>query len=381
MTMNNTLVFHNGHVLTDRGFERDVSVVVEDGYIVAVLPGDSTTTTASTVDLQGAYLVPGFIDTQVNGGGDVLFNDEPSVAGIAAVGAAHRRFGTTGFLPTLISDDLDVMVAAIDAVDAAIAAAVPGVLGIHLEGPVLNVARKGIHSAEKIRSMSPEAMAVLTRPGRGKRMVTLAPETVEPECIAELAAAGIIVSAGHTQADCATVVTALDHGLRGFTHLFNAMSPLTSREPGTVGAALYDHRSWCGIIVDGFHVDPMVLRLALRAAPLRRFMLVTDAMPSVGGTKEFTLNGETIEARDGKCVSASGTIAGSDLDMATALRNCVELLGLSLEQASMLSSANPAAFLGLDKELGTIAPGYRADLALLDERLQVVETWVGGEPS
>jgi N-acetylglucosamine-6-phosphate deacetylase len=371
----------NGRILAGWQWIERHAVLIDGDRIAAIVAEADVPDGAERTDLGGGTLVPGFIDTQVNGGGDVLFNDDPSVTGIAAIGAAHRRFGTTGFLPTLISDDLDVMVAAIDAVDAAIAAAVPGVLGIHLEGPVLNVARKGIHSAEKIRSMSPEAMAVLTRPGRGKRMVTLAPETVEPECIAELAAAGIIVSAGHTQADCATVVTALDHGLRGFTHLFNAMSPLTSREPGTVGAALYDHRSWCGIIVDGFHVDPLVLRLALRAAPLRRFMLVTDAMPSVGGTKEFTLNGETIEARDGKCVSASGTIAGSDLDMATALRNCVELLGLSLEQASMLSSANPAAFLGLDKELGTIAAGYRADLALLDERLQVVETWVGGEPS
>jgi N-acetylglucosamine-6-phosphate deacetylase len=175
--------------------------------------------------------------------------------------------------------------------------------------------------------------------------------------------------------------TGLGEGLTGFTHLFNAMSPLTSREPGTVGAALYDDKSWCGIIVDGFHVDPLVLRLALRAAPLGRFMLVTDAMPSVGGTSgAFTLNGETIRASDGKCVSASGTIAGSDLDMATAVRNCIELLGLSLEQASVMASTNPAAFLGVEEELGTIAPGYRADLVLLDEQLRVVECWIGGAP-
>ena len=371
----------NGRVLAGGQWVEGQAVVIDGDRIAAIVAESDVPGGSERTDLGGGKLVPGYIDTQVNGGGDVLFNDDPSVVGIAAIGAAHRRFGTTGFLPTLISDDLDVMAAAIDAVDAAIVAGVPGVLGIHLEGPLLNTERKGIHSAEKIRAMSPEAMAVLTRPGRGKRMVTLAPETVEPECIAELAAAGIIVSAGHTQADCATVMTALDHGLRGFTHLFNAMSPLTSREPGTVGAALYDDRSWCGIIVDGFHVDPLVLRLALRAAPLRRFMLVTDAMPSVGGTKAFTLNGERIQARDGKCVSASGTIAGSDLDMATALRNCVELLGLSLEQASMLASTNPAAFIGLDKELGTIAAGYRADLALLDEELRVAECWIGGEPS
>ncbi len=372
----------NGRVLVGGQWIERHAVVIDGHRIGAVVAESEVPPGAERIDLGGRTLVPGFIDTQVNGGGDVLFNDEPNVAGIAAIGAAHRRFGTTGFLPTLISDDLEVMATAIDAVDAAIAANVAGVLGIHLEGPFLNPERKGIHSAEKIRPMDAEAMAILTRPGRGKRMVTLAPETVAPECIAQLADAGIIVSAGHTQADCATVLKALDHGLRGFTHLFNAMSPLTSREPGTVGAALFDDKSWCGIIVDGFHVDPLVLRLALRAAPPRRFMLVTDAMPSVGGTgKAFTLNGETIHARDGKCVSAKGTIAGSDLDMATAVRNCIELLGLSLADASMLASTNPAAFLGLDKELGTIAPGYRADLVLLDEQLRVVECWIGGEPS
>jgi N-acetylglucosamine-6-phosphate deacetylase len=371
----------NGRVLAGWQWIERHAVVIDGDRIAAIVAEADVPEDAERTDLAGGTLVPGFIDTQVNGGGDVLFNDDPSAAGIAAIGAAHRRFGTTGFLPTLISDDLDVMAAAIDAVDAAIGANVPGVLGIHLEGPFLNPERKGIHSAEKIRGMTPEAMAVLTRPGRGKRLVTLAPETVEPECIAQLAEAGIIVSAGHTQADGATVLKALDHGLRGFTHLFNAMSPLTSREPGTVGAALYDDKSWCGIIVDGFHVDPLVLRLALRAAPLRRFMLVTDAMPSVGGTSDsFTLNGETIRATDGKCVSATGTIAGSDLDMATAVRNCIELLGLSLEQASVMASTNPAAFLGLEEELGTITEGYRADLVLLDEQMRVVECWIGGEP-
>ena len=371
----------NGRVLAGGQWIERQAVVIDEDRIAAIVAESDVPAGAERIDLAGGTLVPGFIDTQVNGGGDVLFNDDPSVAGIAAIGAAHRRFGTTGFLPTLISDDLEVMAAAIDAVDEAIGAGVPGVLGIHLEGPFLNPERKGIHNAEKIRPLSPDAMAVLTRPGRGKRIVTLAPETVAPEVIRQLADAGIIVSAGHTQADCATVLKALEHGLRGFTHLFNAMSPLTSREPGTVGAALYDDKSWCGIIVDGFHVDPLVLRLALRAAPLRRFMLVTDAMPSVGGTKEFTLNGERIQARDGKCVSASGTIAGSDLDMATAVRNCVELLGLRLEQASMLASTNAAAFLGLEWELGTIAPGHRADLVLLDEQMRVVDCWIGGEPS
>jgi N-acetylglucosamine-6-phosphate deacetylase len=209
-------------------------------------------------------------------------------------------------------------------------------------------------------------------------MVTLAPERVPGEAIRALVGAGVIVSAGHTQASADQVEQGIADGVTGFTHLFNAMSQITPREPGAVGAALADDASWCGIIVDGHHVDPRVLRLALRATPLRRFMLVTDAMPSVGGSKSFVLNGQPISVIDGKCTNADGTIAGSDLDMASAVRNAVDMLGLALADALTMASANPAAFLGLDDELGFIAEGYRADLVLLDDELDVVETWIAG---
>jgi len=213
-------------------------------------------------------------------------------------------------------------------------------------------------------------------------MLTLAPETTSPEMIQRLADAGVIVAAGHTNASYATIRSALDHGLRGFTHLFNAMSPLTSREPGAVGAALEDQASWCGVIVDGKHVDPVVLRIALRAKRLDRFMLVTDAMPSVGaGEKSFRLQGRLVTVRDGVCVDEYGTLAGSDLDMAGAVRNAVGLLDLELPDALHMASRNPAAFLGLDKALGRIAAGCRADLALLDDDLHVLETWIGGVDS
>jgi N-acetylglucosamine-6-phosphate deacetylase len=161
--------------------------------------------------------------------------------------------------------------------------------------------------------------------------------------------------------------------------LFNAMSQLTAREPGVVGAALYDENSWCGIIVDGHHVDPRVLKIALRATPRRRFMLVTDAMPSVGGRKSFILNGQQISAGGGKCVNPQGTLAGSDLDMASAVRNAVATLGLDMVDALAMASANPAAFLGLEDELGRIAPGYRANLVLLDSALNVIDSWIDGE--
>lgn len=368
----------NGRVLIDDGFAKSRAVVIDSGRIHSIVDEDDLPRDFARFDLQGQTLVPGFIDTQVNGGGDRLFNDDPSVETIAAIGAAHRRFGTAGFLPTLISDDAAKIEAAMEAARAAIAQRVPGVLGVHIEGPFLNVEKKGIHDAAKLRPISDDDIALLSRPTGGKTVVTLAPESVPLEAIRRLADAGVIVCAGHTNASADCIAEALRYGLRGFTHLFNAMSQMTAREPGVVGAALIDELSWCGIIVDGHHVDPRVLKLALRAAPLSRFMLVSDAMPSVGGTKGFTLDGQPISVVDGKCVNADGTIAGSDLDMASGVRNAVSMLGLDLADAVAMASAHPAAFLDLDHQLGRIEPGYRANLVLLDGDLQVVETWIDG---
>ena len=371
----------NGRVLVEGAIVAGQALIIDGGRIAAIIARDAVSADCDLIDLQGGTLAPGFIDTQVNGGGDRLFNNDPSVATIAAIGAAHRAFGTTGFLPTLISDVEGKTEAAMDAARSAIAAGVPGVLGVHIEGPFLNPERKGIHDAARLRAISDADIGMLIRPTGGRTMVTLAPERVPAEAIRALADAGVIVSAGHTQATADQIAEALANGLTGFTHLFNAMSQITPREPGAVGAALSDSGSWCGIIVDGHHVDPRVLKLALRATPLARFMLVTDAMPSVGGRKSFFLNGQPIAAVDGKCTNANGTIAGSDLDMASAVRNAVEMLGLDLTDALAMASANPAAFLGLDDQLGRIAPGFRADLVLLDHGLNVVETWIGGAPT
>jgi N-acetylglucosamine-6-phosphate deacetylase len=367
----------NGRVLVDGTFvER--AVLIEGGRIKAIIGNADAPAEAEKLDLGGAYLVPGFIDIQVNGGGDRLFNDDPSVETIAAIGAAHRRFGTTGYLTTLISDDAGKIEAAMEATRGAMSARTPGVLGVHIEGPFLNLERKGIHDAAKIRTISDAEIDLLTSPTGGKTLVTLAPERVPANAIRRLTDAGVIVSAGHTNANADCIAGAVENGLTGFTHLFNAMSQLTGREPGVVGAALLDENSWCGIIVDGHHVDPRVLKLAMRAAPLRRFMLVTDAMPSVGGAKWFVLNGQSISVEGGKCTNADGTLAGSDLDMASAVRNSVHMLGLALPDAVAMASTNPAAFLGLGHELGRIAAGYRANLVLLDKRLEVQETWVEG---
>ncbi|WP_223618837.1 N-acetylglucosamine-6-phosphate deacetylase [Lysobacter sp. ESA13C] len=370
--------FVNGRVLSERGFESDLSVIVEGGHIVAVVPGPAPSG-AQTVDLHGQYLVPGFIDTQVNGGGDVLLNDTPTVDGIRRIAEAHRQYGTTGLLPTLISDDVEVMVAAIDAVRKAIQQGVPGILGIHLEGPYLAAARKGVHNPDKFHTPDEAELDRIASLGIGKTMLTLAPERFANATLQALAARGVLVCAGHTAADYERLRDAFAHGVRGVTHLFNAMTPLGSREPGGVGACIEDPHSWCGVIVDGEHVHDASLRIAIAAKPRGKIMLVTDAMPPVGGTQEdFVLYGETMTCRDGKCTTAAGTLAGSALDMASAVRNTVQRLGLPLDEACRMASTYPAEFLGLGHELGRIAPGYRADLVVLDDGLRVTGSWIGG---
>jgi N-acetylglucosamine-6-phosphate deacetylase len=373
----------NGRVLRESGFVDGLAVLVDNGRISAIVPrGDTRVEAAVSHDLRGQRLMPGFIDTQVNGGGGVLFNDAPTVESIRAIGRAHRRYGTTGFLPTLISDDLHVIETALGAVRDAIRARVPGVLGIHIEGPFLNPERKGAHDAAKLRTLDAAAVELLATPTGGRTMLTLAPEMTDADTLRALASSGIILSAGHTNATHAQVRRALGHGLRGFTHLFNAMSQLGNREPGVVGAALEDGGSWCGIIVDGVHVDPVVLRLALRCKPAEWFMLVSDAMPNVGADiSEFTLAGKRIVVRDGKLLDESGTLAGATLHMAGAVANAVELLGVDPARAARMASANPAAFLKLDGELGRIEPGYRANLVLADDRFNVLESWIDGVPS
>lgn len=372
------LRFGNGHVVVADAVWPGAAITIADGRIVAIEPCEAGA--AGAIDLEGGWLMPGFVDTQVNGGGGVLFNDETSVAGIAAIGAAHAAFGTTAFLPTLISDYPDRIERALDAVDAAIAAGVPGVVGVHIEGPFLALARKGIHDATRFRLLDDAMIALLSRPRLGVVMVTIAPELARLPDIAALAAAGVRVSAGHTEVDHAGALSAFDAGLSGITHLFNAMPAMQQRAPGLIGAALDDPRPWCGLIVDGVHVSPTVLRIALRARGVERMMLVTDAMSSVGAReKDFVLQGRPIRVADGVCAFADGTLAGSDLDMARAVANTVSMLGIAPATASRMAAANPAAFLGLGHERGDLAAGLRADWVWLDAGFAARATWIGGE--
>lgn len=367
----------NGHIVAaDRVIDEAAFVIANDRIVEIRTSADRADL---VIDLDGGWLVPGFIDTQVNGGGGVLLNDEPTLDGIAAIGAAHAAFGTTGFLPTLISADAVTIARALDAIDEALNAKVPGLIGLHIEGPFINPKRRGIHAEERLCRLSSAALDLLTRPRRGKIVLTLAPELADPEDIAKLVASGLILSAGHTDSTQEEAERGFAAGITGVTHLFNAMPPLHHRAPGLVGAALDNEGVWCGLIADGVHVAPAMLRVALRSKGADKIMLVTDAMPPVGnGGKPFRLDGRKIYVHDGVCTDAAGTLAGSGLNMAMAVRGMVEFGGADVPTAARMAAATPAAFLGLTDDYGSVEAGKRADFVVLDAALHPLQTWIGG---
>ena len=373
----------NATVFTGESVCTNSTVVIENADIAQVIEGGRPADgQMAEIDVEGRCLAPGFVDIQVNGGGGVLFNDSPSVDALRTIGEAHARFGTTGFLPTLISDDDEVMQAAINAVRRARRERVPGVLGLHLEGPHLNPKRRGAHDAGKFRVIDERAIELLTSLGDGAAtLVTLAPETTSPEVIEQLRAAGVIVFAGHSEANYRQCLKAVDAGLSGFTHLYNAMSPLMGRSPGMVGAALDLDEAVFSVIADGHHVHPVSLRVALAAKKPGKAVLVTDAMPTVGSTRaDFQLGGERVELRDGALRNQSGSLAGSHLNMLDAVRNTVAFTGVHWTEAIRMASSYPARAIGVSDRRGLICRGYRADMVELGEDLTLHRTWISGVP-
>ena len=370
-----------GNVFDGWTRHKDAAVVVEGSLIVGVVPQSELPLDLEVRKLPSeVWLAPGFIDLQVNGGGDVLFNNSPTPEAIRAIAVAHRKFGTTALLPTFITDTSEKMTAAFAAAES-LAESEPGILGIHLEGPFLSSEKTGVHDANLMRQPSPADLKMLCGPRKGALLVTLAPERVPNGFIARLVQSGVRVSLGHSMATYDETLAAMAEGLSGFTHLFNAMRPLASREPGPIAAALESPKAWFGMIVDGFHVNPAMLRLALRG--LGQPILVTDAMPPVGGRQsKFDLYGSEIQVIGGRCARSDGTLAGSALDMAAAVRNCVHMLRVPLDDALRFASRNPAAFIGLGHLLGGLHPGYRADVVALDAgTFDVLGTWVAGKES
>ncbi len=356
------------------------AVLTEDGRIVSVVPVAEVPRSFPPRFLDdGTILAPGLIDLQVNGGGGVLFNDAPDLDGLKAIAEAHRLLGTSAILSTLISAETRQIACGMDAVKSAIASDVPGILGLHVEGPFLNPDRKGIHPAASIRRPDDADLELLTAPFPAPLMVTLAPEMVPPPFIRALVDAGVIVMAGHTEATAEEIADARAAGLRGFTHLFNAMPPIAARAPGPAGAALGAQEGFASLIVDGRHVHPAVLRIAIAAKGKERLFLVSDAMPTVGSTiTRFSLGETVIELSQGRLAGPDGTLGGAHLSLAEAVHNAHRLLGLPPAEALRLATATPAAVLGRGDQLGRLVPGARAELALFDAELALLGTWSGG---
>jgi N-acetylglucosamine-6-phosphate deacetylase len=367
-------------VFDGRGWHRDIAVMVRDGRITGLASqGEVPSDWMQSRVPAGVFVTAGFIDLQVNGGGGVLLNDQPTPDGMRAIARAHRRYGTTACLPTLITDTREQLRSAIAA--ACSVAGRDGVLGLHLEGPFISPRRPGVHRPDRIvqpRVGDLEQLCELA--GAGRSLVTLAPECVPAGFVMTLASAGVRISIGHSEASAAVVVQAVAEGATGVTHLFNAMPPFSARAPGIVGTALSEPRLTAGLIVDGIHVDPVSVRAAFAAKGADRIALVTDAMPTVGTSLDrFDLVGRTIKLVDGRLTTEEGTLAGAHLDMASAVRNAVRLAKVPLEDALRAASLTPAQFLGVENERGAIVPGARADLVALTDKLTVAAIWIDGE--
>jgi len=367
-------------VFDGRRWHEGAAVLIENGRI-AGLPHWGEIPADCPLDRMppGAFLTPGFVDLQVNGGGGVLLNDQPTADGMRAIARAHRTLGTTAILPTLITDTREQMRAAIAA--ARSAAGRDGVLGLHLEGPFLSPARPGVHRKDRIaQAQMSDLDALRDLADAGHAMMTLAPECVPAGFVRALAASGVRVSAGHSEADVAVMTQAVADGLTGVTHLFNAMPPLINRAPGIVGFALAEPRLIAGLIVDGIHVDPVAVRAAFAAKGGDGIALVSDAMPTVGASvNRFQLMQRTVTLANGKLATDEGTLAGAHLDMASAVRNAVRLAGIALDDALRAATLTPARFLGVERDYGALVPGARADIVALGKDLHVIGTWIGGE--
>ena len=368
------------NVLINGNWEKDQVLTIKEGLIthIEALP-DSKKQREEIPERVSNRLIPGYIDTQVNGGGGVMFNHAPTFKSIEIMAKAHRKFGTTTLFPTLITDDITTIESAANAVSEAIESGHPSVEGIHFEGPHLSVEKKGVHLSKYIRPLTDRELATYTRKDLGKVMITVAPENTSYDVIRDLVNQGVIVALGHSNAPFDVVEKAIEAGATGFTHLYNAMSPFTSREPGMVGAALLSNNT-CGIIVDHQHLHPKAVELAFKTKGPSQLMLVTDAMAHVGADEDVIDFFDTHITRVGnKLTTPDGTLAGSCLDMHGAVINCINDIEISLEDASYMASATPSVFMGTNEKLGSIAVGQRANFVELSENNALANVWQNGE--
>lgn len=359
----------------------NTALLVENGEVAGLCPAEQVPPGVASKDLGDGLLTPGLIDIQVNGGGGLMLGDAETVEDIERICAAHVNLGTTALMPTLITDTPETTRKVVDLGIAAWARGVKGFHGLHLEGPHLFVGRKGAHDPDLIRPLTREDMSLYLRAARElpSLIMTVAPETVPPEQMRELADAGIHVSLGHSNATYRQCKSAAEAGASMVTHLFNAMSPLQHREPGVVGAALDLGALNVGIIADGVHVDPVAMRVAFKSkvGPGRIF-IVTDAMSQTGtDVTSFFLGGREIFRRNGTLTLEDGTLAGADIDLPASLKFLTETLQLPLETALAMATSDPADVLG--RPLGRFEEGFPADFVQFSNDFSVESVWIAGQ--
>ncbi|WP_428775316.1 N-acetylglucosamine-6-phosphate deacetylase [Vibrio sp.] len=359
-------------------YHTEAALVWREDKIVDILPLAELPPGIDIVDFGSATVVPGFIDIQVNGGGDIMFNQQTDAKGIDTICRAHRQHGTAYLLPTLISDKREKITAALMAAQAALDEGVPGIAGVHLEGPWLNPEKKGAHDPSHFYDPSVAELAELPWLTQGTTLVTLAPEKVNLEAIEWLSHHGVIVSCGHSNARAEELSMEKLRCINGFTHLFNAMSPLEGREPGVVGTALMTDHAWCSIITDSIHVAGQNVLMAQRVKPQGKLLIVTDAMASIGSrTNRFILNGEVISVVDNKLVNANGSLAGAHIGMDQSVAQVIEW-GIDEAEAFRMASSYPAAAINRS-DLGQLRPGLRASATILNDQYQTQAVLVDGE--
>jgi len=355
----------DGILFTGDVFVEDHALLVDEGHVLDIVPNDKVPANLEAISCKGRILAPGFIDCQVNGGGGVMVNESPSCDSVLQIAAAHAKTGTTRLLPTIMSSAVETLHAGLQAIREAEKKS-PAILGAHLEGPHINAGSKGAHDEAFIRPLLEEDIAFY-KPEEGETLlVTLAPEQVSPEQVERLAAQGVVVALGHTAAEPDALRACLSAGARGFTHLYDAMGPMSARRPGPAGVALDDPASWCSIIMDGRHVVPEMLRLALRAKPENKLFLVSDAVAQAG--VDGPVPPELL----------AQPLSGAVITLGEIVTRCIHELKLDPHLVLRMAAAIPAAFLGIDNRLGYLLPKYEADIVALDLNFKPQEAWCAG---
>ena len=360
-------------------FYDDHALLVEGKSIVDIVDKNNTPDNFNKIELDQGILAPGFIDLQVNGGGGVLFNNSPNKESLNTIIKAHQFFGTTSVMPTVISDSLEVLEQCIKTVTEEIKNN-SSLLGIHIEGPFFNTKYRGVHQKQYISTINSDYLNLFESLKGFPVMLTLAPECISSKELKHLTSLGIKTLAGHSDASYDELDDAIKNGLDGFTHLFNAMGQISAREPGVVGSALHFENTFASIIVDLHHVHPSLIQLAYKLKPKGKLFFISDSMATINhGKPSFELYDEVVNESDGRLVNSEGKLAGSSITQIDAVKNAYQKCNIPLNQALAMASRYPAEYLGIENYLGSLKPGYRADLVHFDSNFKVHNTWVSGK--